>query len=110
MYLHVLLEKFISFYYYLFSHASYRSIKKLIVYHLNILFYIYFADVDLEVGFSTKALVNKLISSREVENHTVDEFFNGVRIFHTTAFNYGLNHLPHNDELVINAQLVNFEM
>lgn len=66
--------------------------------------------MNLEVGFSTKALVNKLISSREVENHTVDELFNGVRIFHTTTFNYGLNHLPHNDELVINAQLVNFEM
>ena len=103
MYLYVLSGQFLSIYYYLFSHASYRRVNKLIVYHLRILFYIHFADEDLQIGLSTKALTNKLTISGEVENHKVDEFFNRVRIFHTTAFNYSLIHLPHDDELLINA-------
>ena len=65
------------------------------------------ADEQLDIGFTTKQLLKKLIEDG-LDNHQVKKFYSGVRKFYVTALNYGRSHLPLDDPLLKNARFLNF--
>ena len=64
-------------------------------------------DTQLDIGFSTKATVNKLTHDG-YNMHKIKQFYIGVRSFYKEALLYGRSHLPLNDPILLNARFLNF--
>ena len=73
---------------------------------LNLLF---FKVGNLEIGFATKALLEKLLNEGDITNQRFNRFSTGVTAFHIHTYEYTLDNLPRNDDLLINPRVLNFE-
>ena len=62
------------------------------------------ADPQLDIGFTTKALLAKLTD----EGHDPQKFYDGVRSFYEKACSYARSALPLSDPLLKNARFLNF--
>lgn len=58
--------------------------------------------------FSTKMALTKMLDEGDISQSEVRLFYEGVRSFYVTAMNYAINNLPMKDELLKNAQFLNF--
>ena len=63
----------------------------------------------LEIGITTRLLLNRFLSSGDITDADVKLFYNGVRLFYETTFDYALKRLPINDPSLKNAQVINFD-
>ena len=63
----------------------------------------------IDVGFVTRTALNNLVSSGDIGAENEKRFYEGARSFFREAFEYALNHMPVNDELLVNAEMVYFE-
>ena len=63
----------------------------------------------LEIGITTRLLLDRLLSSGHITDADVKLFFNGVRLFYETTFEYALKRLPINDPFLKNAQVIKFD-
>ena len=63
----------------------------------------------LEIGITTRLLLNRFLSSGDITDADVKLFYNGVRLFYETTFEYALKRLPINDPFLKNAQVINFD-
>ena len=61
------------------------------------------ADVQLDIGFTTKALLAKLTD----EAHMIKKFYDGVRSFYEKVCSYAKSALPLGDPLLKNARFLN---
>ena len=66
-------------------------------------------DSTVFIGFITKQMLNKLLDDGDIGNSEMKRFYNGVRIFYTTATQYIINTYPVKDEILMHARFVNFE-
>ena len=73
----------------------------------NLLFFnlLFFINENLETGFATKALLEKLLNEGDITNQQFNNFLAAARAFHVRTYEYALDNLPRNDDLLINAQL-----
>ena len=63
----------------------------------------------LDVGFVTRTSLNNLVSSGDIGAEDEKRFYVGARSFFSKAFEYAVSHIPVNDELLVNAEMVPFE-
>ena len=64
----------------------------------------------LKIGFLTKSHLKKLHEDGNISEHQMNTFYKAVRRFFEGSFGYALDNLPHQDELLFNAQYINSEM
>lgn len=57
----------------------------------------------------TRTSMNNLVSAGDVGPEDEKQFYAGARAFFIDAFKYALSHMPLDDELLINAEMVYFE-
>ena len=63
----------------------------------------------MEIGITTRLLLDRLLSSSDITDADAKLFYNGVRLFYETTFEYALKRLPINDPFLKNAQVINFD-
>ena len=63
----------------------------------------------MDVGFITRSTLNHLLTVGDICENDVKTFYNGVKMFFTTAFKYALNHMPFEDPVLQNAQFIEFD-
>lgn len=63
----------------------------------------------IDVGLVTRTSMNNLVSAGDVGPEDEKRFYVGARAFFIKAFEYALSHMPLDDELLINAEMVYFE-
>lgn len=63
----------------------------------------------IDVGFVTRTALNNLVSSSDIGAEDEKQFYVGTRYFFREAFEYAVSHMPVNDELLVNAEMVYFE-
>lgn len=63
----------------------------------------------IDVGLVTRTSMNNLVSSGDVGTEDEKRFYVGARAFFIEAFEYAVGHMPLNDELLVNAEMVYFE-
>ena len=73
---------------------------------INILFD---SDSLIDVGFVTRTALNNLVSSGDIGAEDEKRFYEGARSFFIEAFEYAVSHMPVNDELLVNVEMVYFE-
>ena len=66
-----------------------------------------FTDNALEIGFLTKSRLKKLHQDGDISENQMKTFYKAARRFFERAFRYALDNLPHQDELLFNAQCIN---
>ena len=57
----------------------------------------------------TRTSLSNLVSSGDIGAENEKRFYEGAKSFFREAFEYALNHMPVNDELLVNAEMVYFE-
>lgn len=62
-----------------------------------------------DVGSMTRTALNNLVSSGDIGAEDEKRFYEGARSSFIESFEYAVSHMPVNDELLINAELVYFE-
>lgn len=65
-------------------------------------------DESIFVGIMTRRQLRKLLDEGDISPSLVTEFYRGVRAFFVRAFQYALDNLPLNDELLKNAKFTSF--
>lgn len=65
-------------------------------------------DEDLFIGFMTRQKLNQLLKE-DIDDRIADKFFDGVRGFYETAYNYCRKWLPLNDPFLKHCQFINFD-
>ena len=70
---------------------------------------LFFKIENLKIGFTTTALLGKLLNEGDITNQQFNRFWTAARAFHIRTYEYALDNLPRNDDLLINAQVRNFE-
>ena len=68
----------------------------------------FFIDENL-IGFAIKALLEKLLNEGDITNQQFNRFLTVARAFHIRTYEYALDNIPRNDDLLINARVLNFE-
>lgn len=66
------------------------------------------ADKDIFIGIITRSKLATLLNDGDVSETEVNLFFKAVRSFYMAAMDYALKNLPIKDELLINAQFLDF--
>jgi hypothetical protein len=67
-----------------------------------------FVDSLLEVGLNSRCLINRLFKEGDISQHQKDLFYQAARMFYATAFKYALDNLPHSDDLLKSAEVINW--
>ena len=67
------------------------------------------SDSQLEVGLNTLCKINRMFNDSYISQHQKNKFYNSTRAFYETAFKYALDNLPHSDELLKNAEVINWD-
>lgn len=62
-----------------------------------------------DVDFVSRTALNNLVSSGDIGAEDEKQFYEGARSFFIESFEYAVSHMPVNDELLVNAELVYFE-
>lgn len=57
----------------------------------------------------TRTSLNNLVSSGDISAEDEKWFYVGARSFFSKALKYAVSHIPVNDELLVNAEMVHFE-
>ena len=57
----------------------------------------------------TRTSLNNLVSSGDIDTEDEKRFYVGAKSFFSKAFEYDVSHIPVNDELLVNAEMVHFE-
>ena len=68
-----------------------------------------FLDADLDIGITTKFMLNRLFNGGDITEVQKRRFFKGVRKFYENSYDYALNNLPLNDPLLVNSQFINWK-
>ena len=63
----------------------------------------------LEIGITTRLLLDRLLSSGYITDADVKLFYNGVRMFYKTTFEFVLKRLPINYPFLKKAHVINFD-
>ena len=66
-------------------------------------------DIDLFIGMLTKQKLRKLLNEGDISQHEVDRFYDAVREFYDSAFDYCRKWLPLNSSFLKACQIVDFE-
>ena len=77
-----------------------RGLYNLLLFNLLI-----FKDENLEIGFATKALLEKLLKNGDIINQQFNRFLTAAGAFYICTYEYALGYLPRNDDLLINARV-----
>ena len=56
-----------------------------------------------------KTILEKLLNKGDITNQQFNRFLTAARAFHIHIYEYTLDKLPRNDDLVINVRVLNFE-
>lgn len=70
--------------------------------------YLLFVASGFDIGFLTKTTVNRLLAEGDASSRDENRFYEGVKRFFSTAFEYAVTHMPVNDPVLVNAQFVQF--
>jgi len=57
----------------------------------------------------SRTALNNFVSSGDIGAEDEKRFYEGARSFFIEAFEYAVSHMPVNDELLVNAEMVYFE-
>lgn len=68
-----------------------------------------FLDSSLFIGIITKLLLNKLEHDGDISAREKSQFFEAVRQYYFKATEYALTHLPLKENVIKNAEFVNFK-
>ena len=68
-----------------------------------------YLDKDLQIGFTTRLCLMKLLNDGDVSDCQVKRFFTAVTCFYETAVQYAIDNLPHGDEVLQNSRFLNYE-
>ena len=68
----------------------------------------YLPTDKLYVGYLARSKVNKLLDDGDIDKNEYSQFFNGCLCFHKRAFIYAIENFPLNNDLLKQAQFLNF--
>ena len=68
-----------------------------------------FIDEDLQIGFTTRLRLMKLLNDGDISDRQVKVFFKAVRSFYQRSVEYAIANLPHGDEVLHNSRFLNYE-
>ena len=74
----------------------------------RILVFIY-SDSQLAVGLNARCKINLMFNDGDISQHQKNKFYNPALAFYERAFKYTLDNLPHSDELLKHAEVINWE-
>ena len=66
-------------------------------------------DSSVDIGFLTKATLNKLVGSGDVSTYEEKKFYGGAKAFFLKAFEYAIDRMPIADPLLQNAEFVHID-
>ena len=58
---------------------------------------------------TTRCTLNRLFNDGDITQHQKDEFYRAARAFYVMTYKYALSNLPHSDDLLNNAEVINWE-
>ena len=67
------------------------------------------SDLQLEVGLNARCKINRMFNDGDISQHQKNKFYNSALVFYERGFKYALDNLPHSDELLKHAELINWE-
>ena len=67
------------------------------------------SDSQLEVGLNARCKIKQMFNDDDISQHQNNKFYNSARSFYKRAFEYALDNLPHLDELLTHAEMINWE-
>ena len=67
------------------------------------------SNSQLRVGLNVLYKVNQLFNDDDVSQHQKNKFYNSDRAFYERAFKYALDNLHNSDELLKDAEVINWE-
>ena len=67
------------------------------------------SDLQLEVGSNAQFKINRMFNDGDISQHQKIKFYNSARTFYEGAFKYALDILPHSDQLLEHAEVINWE-
>ena len=67
-----------------------------------------FAASGFDIGLLTKTTLNRSLAEGDASSSDENRFYEGVKRFFSTAFEYAVTHMPVNDPVLVNAQFVQF--
>ena len=79
------------------------------LYNLVLFNLLFFKDENLEIGFATKALLEKLLNKDDITNEQFNRFLTAAKAFHIRTYEYALDNLSRKDDLLINARVLSFD-
>ena len=62
----------------------------------------------MDVGIVTKTTVNRLHAAGDISTQKFNVFYTGAEAFFVRAFEYACQHMPIDDDFLVNAQFVEF--
>ena len=68
-----------------------------------------FLNSSLEVGLNVGLFICELFNAREINKYDTERFYSAARSFHVTAYRNELKIIPHSNELLRNAEVINWE-
>ena len=63
----------------------------------------------MEVGLNSRCLLNWMFNDGDIDDYQKRRFYRSAQAFYETAYKYSLNNLPHSDDLLKHAEVVNWE-
>ena len=67
------------------------------------------SDLQLEVGSNAQIKINRMFNNGDISQLQKIKFYNSARAFYEGAFKYALDILPHSDQLLEHAEVINWE-
>ena len=67
------------------------------------------SNSQLEVDLNAQCKINQMFNDGDISQHQKNKFYNSAQVFYKRAFKYPLDNLPHSDELLKHAELINWE-
>ena len=67
------------------------------------------SDSQLQVGLNARCKINRMFNNGDISQHQNNKFYNSARVFYERGFKYALDNLPHSEELLKHAELINWE-
>ena len=79
------------------------------LYNLLLFNLLFLKDENLEIGFATKALMEKLLNEDDITKQQFSKFLTAAKAFHIRTNEYALDNLSRKDDLMINARVLSFD-
>ena len=74
------------------------------------IFFLFVQTRNQKLAWTPRCKINQMFNDGDISQHQKNKFYNSARAFYERAFKYALDNLPHSDELLKHAEVINWEL